>query len=151
MTLSRCTGFSGWMDSASGNHTPLTSNTTVLAVNEGGSFILECNPRTNDPSISDVSAVWTRNRMLIDPGDDGIVFVGERNSTLLIRNFSFGGENVNVTFQCLFSGLRYLRELKRTFVISPGKGQLLPHYTSSLFMCKLLLMAIGTWCGCANE
>ena len=79
------------MDSISGNATPITSNTTILAVREGESFVLECNPRTNDPSISAVSAVWTRDdHFLINSGDeDGITFLGERNSTLLIRNLFF--------------------------------------------------------------
>ena len=119
-------GFLGWVDSISRNITPIMSNTTILAVQEGESFVLECNPRTNDPSISAVSAVWTRNHhVLIDSGDDdGITILGERNSTLLIRNFSsLEGENENVTFQCLFSGLRYLEELERTFIITPDKGQ----------------------------
>jgi hypothetical protein len=116
------------VDGISGNSTPIISNTTILAVREGESFILECNPLTNDLSISAVSAVWTRNHhVLVDSGDDGITFLGERNSTLLISNFSssLGGGNENVTFQCLFSGLRYLEELERTFLITPdpAKGQ----------------------------
>lgn len=119
-------GFLGWVDSISRNITPIMSNTTILAVQEGESFVLKCNPNTNDPSISAVSAVWTRNHhaLINSEGNDGITILGERNSTLLIRNFSFlGGENENVTFQCLFSGLRYLEELERTFIITPDKGQ----------------------------
>ena len=69
--------------------------------------------------------------MLIDSGDSEVVFLGERNSTLLVRNFSYaalgaGSESMNVTFRCLLSGLRYLKELERTFVITPVKGQSLP-------------------------
>ena len=137
-SISCYTGFSGWVDSLLGNTTPITSNTTILAVQEGGSFILECNPRTNDPSISTVSAVWTKNHALINSSDDRIISL-EGGKTLLVRNFSSGGGNTNVTFQCLFSGLRYLEELERTFVITPAKGQSLT--TNALFMCVIVVAA----------
>ena len=134
------------MDSISGNATPIMSNTTILAVREGESFVLECNPRTNDPSISAVSAVWTRNhRRLIDSGDDdGITFLGERNSTLLIWNFSSSGAgNGNVTFQCLFGGLRYLKQLGRRFIITPDKGQ--SSHQVICFVCAVVAASGQGW------
>ena len=144
MVTSCYTGFSGWVDSLSGNTTPTMSNTTVLAIQEGDSFVLECNPRTNDPSITTVSAVWTKNHVPLNSNDDFL----EVGKTLLVRNFSSGGENMNVTFQCLLSGLRYLEELERTFVISPAKGQ--SPAPPMLCLCAGLLLLLPA-CGCTAE
>ena len=55
--------------------------------------------------------------------DSDEVIVLEGGNSLLVRDFTSGGANRNMTFQCLFSGLRYLEELQRTFVITPAKGQ----------------------------
>ena len=101
------------------------SDTVTLTVQEGGSFVLECNPRTNDPSVGTVSAVWTKDHVCIGLNcsvDDDVIFL-ERGNALLVRNFSSSGGGESVTFQCLLRGFRYLEELKRKFIITPAKGQ----------------------------
>ena len=105
-------------------HTLSTSNVTILSVEEGQSLVLQCNPSTNDPSIANASIEWKRNGKHIHPDmDDNIAFLRRDQSLMLVRNFSIAFGEENTTFECLLSGLRYLTDLRRSFVVKTAKGQ----------------------------
>ena len=119
-------GFSGWLDRISNFSQGLyTANTTSLSIEEGQSLILECNPTTNDPSISNASVDWTRDDSRIVPGDndDDIVFLQGGSSLLLVRNFRVPLGKESVTFECSLRGLGYFTGLRRTFVVTTSQGQ----------------------------
>lgn len=100
-----------------------TSDIVTMAVQEGESLVLECNPSTNDPTVGNASVFWTKNSKFIHPNtSDNLVPLQEGNS-LLVRNFSIPLGEDNVTITCLLSGLRYLSELRRTFTLTLAKGQ----------------------------
>ncbi len=130
------TGVNGWIDIQLPSETttpPTTTTTTTTTVNKqlplGGFAILECLPRTNDPSTFTVT--WLRNKAVINDSAEHRILNGwtlmvTSPSPAVVRG-AWQGEGPDgkvVQYECIVDGLQYYRNsIRRTFNLTLTTGK----------------------------
>ena len=113
------TGLNGWIDAKPTNQSQTITN---IHLPKGGLTVLECQPSTNNPSPSDASVSWVRDKVPVGEGDPRHLRLDRWR--LLVLNFSLEEPKKEARYKCIVSGLEHFNEdLVKMYTLFISEGE----------------------------